>query len=59
MQPESVQVSGAAATPASSGVPTGEWRQVTALFADIAGFTAVPERLGEEGTFALIRRCMT
>jgi class 3 adenylate cyclase len=28
---------------------------VTALFADMAGFTAISERLGEEGTFALIQ----
>ena len=35
--------------------PSGERRQVTALFADMAGFTAISERLGEEGTFALIQ----
>jgi class 3 adenylate cyclase len=28
---------------------------VTALFADMVGFTAISERLGEEGTFALIQ----
>jgi class 3 adenylate cyclase len=28
---------------------------VTALFADMAGFTSISERLGEEGTFALIQ----
>ena len=35
-------------------MPSGERRQVTALFADMVGFTAFSERLGEEGTFALI-----
>jgi class 3 adenylate cyclase len=33
----------------------GERRHVTVLFADMAGFTAISERLGEEGTFALIQ----
>jgi class 3 adenylate cyclase len=33
----------------------GERRQVTVLFADMAGFTAIAERLGEEGTYALIQ----
>jgi class 3 adenylate cyclase len=28
---------------------------VTTLFADTVGFTAIAERLGEEGTFALIQ----
>jgi class 3 adenylate cyclase len=45
----------AAATPANSAAPSGDRRQVTALFADMAGFTAISERLGEEGTFALIQ----
>jgi class 3 adenylate cyclase len=36
-------------------LPSGERRQVTALFADMVGFTAISERLGEEGTFALIQ----
>src|SRR6202020_1223723 len=35
--------------------PPGERRQVTVLFADMVGFTAISERLGEEGTFALIQ----
>src|ERR1700685_3056052 len=35
--------------------PSGERRQVTVLFADMVGFTAISERLGEEGTFALIQ----
>ena len=34
---------------------SGERRHVTVLFADMAGFTAISERLGEEGTFALIQ----
>jgi class 3 adenylate cyclase len=33
----------------------GERRQVTVLFADMVGFTAASERLGEEGTYALIQ----
>ena len=35
--------------------PSAERRQVTVLFADMVGFTAISERLGEEGTFALIQ----
>jgi class 3 adenylate cyclase len=35
--------------------PSGERRQVTVLFADMAGFTAFSEQLGEEGTYALIQ----
>ena len=35
--------------------PSGERRHVTALFADMVGFTTISERLGEEGTFALIQ----
>ena len=50
-----IQVSDAAATHANSAAPSGERRQVTALFADMVGFTAISERLGEEGTFALIQ----
>jgi class 3 adenylate cyclase len=34
---------------------SGERRTATVLFADMAGFTAVSERLGEEGTYTLIR----
>ena len=48
-------MSDAATTPANSAAPSGERRQVTALFADMVGFTAISERLGEEGTFALIQ----
>ena len=35
--------------------PSGERRQVTVLFADMVGFTSISEKLGEEGTFALIQ----
>jgi class 3 adenylate cyclase len=48
-------VSDAATTPMDPAPPSGERRQVTALFADMVGFTAISERLGEEGTFALIQ----
>ncbi len=48
-------MSDAAATPANSAAPSGERRQVTALFVDMVGFTAISERLGAEGTFALIQ----
>src|SRR5271165_771271 len=54
-KPKSSQVSDAAATRTNSGAPSGERRQVTILFADMAGFTEISERLGEEGTFALIQ----
>lgn len=33
----------------------GERRQATVLFADMAGFTSISERLGEEGTYGLVR----
>jgi class 3 adenylate cyclase len=42
-------------TPTDSASPSGERRHVTALFADMVGFTATSERLGEEGTFAMIQ----
>ena len=42
-------------TPTDSASPSGERRHVTALFADMVGFTTTSERLGEEGTFALIQ----
>jgi class 3 adenylate cyclase len=48
-------VSDAAATPPNSAAPPGERRHVTALFADMVGFTAISEHLGEEDTFALIQ----
>jgi len=48
-------VSEAATPPADLAAPSGERRQVTVLFADMVGFTAISERLGEEGTFALIQ----
>ena len=41
--------------PTVPNAPSGERRQVTALFADMVGFTAISERLGEEGTFALVQ----
>jgi class 3 adenylate cyclase len=34
---------------------TGERRQITVLFADMAGYTAVAERLGEEGAYRLMQ----
>ena len=36
-----------AATPANPAPPSGERRQVTALFADMIGFTTISEQLGE------------
>ncbi len=42
-------------TPSEPAKPSGERRQVTVLFADMVGFTAISERLGEEGTYALIQ----
>ncbi len=35
---------------------TGQRRQVTVLFADMAGYTALAERLGEEQTYLLMQR---
>jgi hypothetical protein len=37
----------------------GERRQITVLFADMAGYTAVSERLGEEGAYELIQAIYT
>ena len=34
----------------------GERRQATALFADLAGFTAFSERSGEEAAYSLMQR---
>ena len=48
-------MSDAAITPTDPVTPSGERRQVTALFADMVGFTGISERLGEEGTFSLIQ----
>ncbi len=36
--------------------PPGQRRQVTVLFADVADFTPLAERLGEEDSFRLMRR---
>jgi class 3 adenylate cyclase len=41
--------------PTVPNAPSGERRQVTVLFADMVGFTAISERLGEEGTFGLVQ----
>lgn len=48
-------MSDAASTPTQPAAASGERRQVTVLFADMVGFTAISEQLGEEGTFALIQ----
>ena len=42
-------------THSGTTLPSGERRQVTVLFTDMVGFTSISERLGEEGTFALIQ----
>jgi class 3 adenylate cyclase len=42
-------------TTAPKSRAAGERRQATVLFADMAGFTAISERLGEEGTFSLMQ----
>ena len=42
-------------TGSSPAASMGERRQVSVLFADMVGFTAISERLGEEGTFAFVR----
>ena len=43
------------ATPSAPANLSGERRQVTVLFADMEGFTAIAEQLGEEATYALIQ----
>jgi class 3 adenylate cyclase len=42
-------------TPSGPTAPSAERRQITVVFADMVGFTAISERLGEEGTYALIQ----
>ena len=37
---------------------TGQCREISVLFADLAGFTAASERMGPEATVALLNRCM-
>lgn len=37
---------------------SGQCREVSILFADLAGFTAASERMGPEATVALLNRCM-
>jgi class 3 adenylate cyclase len=49
-------VSGGAKNSAQKTSPSGERRQVTALFADMVGFVEVSERVGEDATFSLIRQ---
>jgi class 3 adenylate cyclase len=36
---------------------SGQRRQVTVLFADMAGYTALAEKLGEEQTYRMKARC--
>jgi len=44
------------AAPQTVPVPSGERRQVTVLFADLAGFTRISDELGAEATHALLNR---
>ena len=46
----------AEATSAPTPAPSGERRQVTVLFADLAGFTKISDELGAEATHALLNR---
>jgi class 3 adenylate cyclase len=39
--------------------PHGERRQITVLLADMAGYTAVSERLGEEDAYELVQPIYT
>lgn len=41
--------------PASEPTPQGERRQVSVLFADMVGYTAIVDRLGEEGALPFTR----
>ena len=45
----------AKSTAASAPTPLGERRQVSVLFADMVGYTAIAERIGEERTLGLVR----
>jgi len=46
----------AGAEPSASTAITGERRQVTVLFADLAGYTKLSSELGAEATHALLNR---
>ena len=39
-------------------VPAEERRQVTVLFADLSGYTAVAERMDPEAVKAMVERCL-
>ena len=45
----------ASLTSGAPAPPSAERRQVSVLFADMVGFTAISERVGEEATFALVQ----
>jgi class 3 adenylate cyclase len=48
----------AAAAPAPAATPADERRQVTVLFADLSGYTAVSERMDPEAVKGLVDRCL-
>ena len=48
----------AAPPPAARATPADERRQVTVLFADLSGYTAVSERMDPEDVKALVDRCL-
>jgi class 3 adenylate cyclase/tetratricopeptide (TPR) repeat protein len=48
----------AAPAPRAPAVPAEERRQVTVLFADLSGYTAVAERMDPESVKAMVERCL-
>jgi class 3 adenylate cyclase/tetratricopeptide (TPR) repeat protein len=48
----------AATVPRPRGAPAEERRQVTVLFADLSGYTAVAERMDPEAVKAMVDRCL-
>ena len=44
--------------PRRAEVPAEERRQVTVLFADLSGYTAVAERMDPEAVKAMVERCL-
>jgi class 3 adenylate cyclase len=58
VQPKDGDAEFDAKRPQAERPTTGQRRQATVLFADMASFTPTAERLGEEQTFLLVRRVL-
>ena len=56
--PAAAPTPAAAPPPAARATPADERRQVTVLFADLSGYTAVSERMDPEAVKGLVDRCL-